>query len=78
MKKVRQRLFRGYCAFRDEYPAAIALFQAKKDAIYALYHDDIGKLMDQGVVRETLEYFDEFYKDLKNPRDALSTCVGSR
>ena len=78
VKRVRDRLFRGYCAFKDDYPAAFALFQSKKDAIYALYRDQIGKLMDQGDVRETLEYFDDFYSTIRNPRDVLSTCLGPR
>ncbi|MEP6618330.1 MAG: hypothetical protein ABJE47_03405 [bacterium] len=78
IRRVRQRLFRGYCAFKADYPAAIALFQQRKDAIYALYHDELGKLIDPKVVRETLEYFDDFYKEIKTPGDALGTCVGSR
>ena len=49
---------------------ARACFQEKKDAIYALYHDEIGKLMKPDVVRETLEYFDDFYNDVSTPNDA--------
>ena len=67
---VRTRKFMGYCEIRDEFPAAVAVLQEKKDAIYALYHDDIGKLMKPDVVRETLEYFDDFYKDVRTPNDA--------
>ena len=82
VKYVRQRLFRGYCVLAPHYPAAIALFQQKKAAIYALYADAIGKLLDPQIVKETLEYFDEFYDTIKSPRDAerglLSSCVGPR
>src|SRR5690242_4488879 len=67
---VRTRKFMGYCELQDEYPGALAVLQEKKEAIYALYHDEIGKLMDQGVVRETLNYFDDFYKDVRTPNDA--------
>jgi hypothetical protein len=67
---VRTRKFMGYCELRDEFPAAVAVLQEKKDAIYALYHDEIGKLMNPDVVRETLEYFDDFYKDVRTPNDA--------
>ena len=52
---------------------------AQKTAIYALYQDEVGKLMDPRVVRETLTYFDEFYDELKTPkraRDLFETCVG--
>jgi len=66
----------------DEYPGAMALFREKKPAIYALYKDDIGKLMDERIVRETLEYYDEFYSSIKDDafakRYVLSACQGSR
>jgi hypothetical protein len=82
IRSVRERLFRGYCAFADEYPAATALFRAKKPAIYALYKDDIGKLLDERIVRETLDYYDEFYSLIKDDASAkryvLSSCLGSR
>jgi hypothetical protein len=67
---VRTRKFLGYCELQDEYPAALAVLLEKKEAIYALYHDEIGKLMNPGVVRETLGYFDDFYKDVRTPNDA--------
>jgi hypothetical protein len=75
---VRTRKFMGYCELRDEFPGAVAVLQEKKDAIYALYHDEIGKLMKPDVVRETLEYFDDFYKDVRTPNDAkrlFDRCV---
>jgi len=67
---VRTRKFLGYCELQDEFPGALAVLLAKKEAIYALYHDEIGKLMNPGVVRETLGYFDDFYKDVRTPNDA--------
>ena len=79
IKTVRQRQFRGYCAIKAHYPAAIALMQQKKDAIYALYGDAIGSLLDPRTVKETLEYFDNFYKDIKTQKDfernLFSDCV---
>jgi len=67
---VRTRKFMGYCELRSEFPGALAVLQEKKDAIYALYHDEIGQLMKPDVVKETLEYFDDFYKDFRTPNDA--------
>jgi hypothetical protein len=81
-KRVIDRLFRGYCSILPTYPAAIALFQSKKDQIYALYHDATGSLLAPGTVKEALEYYDQFYDDVKTPRDAegnvLRKCVGPR
>ena len=74
---VRQRLFRGYCVPAGEFNRAIALFNEKKPAIYALYSDHVGRLMNPDVVRRTLEYFDDFYRTINNPRDAaelLRSC----
>lgn len=81
IKRVRQRLFRGYCVLAPHYPDAVAVFQQKKDAIYALYRDDIGKLLKPDIAKETLEYFDEFYDAIKSPADAerlFRNCVGPR
>jgi hypothetical protein len=67
---VRQRLFRGWCVDDESFAKAFALFREKKAEIYALYDDPIGKLMDSGTVKETLRYFDDFYKDIKDARSA--------
>ncbi|MDQ2666445.1 MAG: hypothetical protein M3Z05_10580 [Gemmatimonadota bacterium] len=81
-KRVIDRVFRGSCGILQAYPAAIARFRDRKDAIYALYHDPVGSLLAPGTIRESLEYFDQFYEDVKTPKDAesnvLSSCVRSR
>jgi len=53
----------------------LALFNQMKDAIYALYHDDIGRLLRKSVVDETLRYFDDFYKTINDPRAAKSLII---
>ena len=78
---VRTRLFRGFCTGPDSYARAFALFKEKKPEIYALYSDDIGKLMDRGTVKETLHYFDEFYETINDPRQAkrlTEPCLARR
>jgi len=67
---VRTRKFLASCELAAEFPAAVAKLVEKKDAIYALYRDEIGKAMDPRIVKETLEYFDEFYEDVRTPQDA--------
>jgi hypothetical protein len=75
-------MFRGYCANAAEYPAVLQLFRDRKDAIYALYRDEIGQLLPANAVKETLGYFDEFYASIKDQRTAervvLSGCVGPK
>jgi hypothetical protein len=82
IKRVRDRKFRGYCALNPDYRRIFPLFQQKKDAIYALYSDEIGRLMDPKIVRETLDYFNEFYETIGSQRMTerviLGDCLGSR
>ena len=80
LPNVRQRLFRGYCTDADSYDKVFAVFNEKKPQIYALYSDSIGKLMDRGTVRETLQYFNEFYDTINDKRSAkrsiMESCLG--
>ncbi len=82
LPNVRRRLFRGYCTSADSYARAFALFKEKKREIYALYDDEIGKLLDRGTVKETLRYFDEFYETINDPRSAkrsiIEPCIARR
>jgi hypothetical protein len=75
IKTITQRLMRGYCAPAEEYEKVFSLFREKKDAIYALYRDEIGSLLKPDVVKETLEYFDEFYKTISDPKRAKREIV---
>jgi hypothetical protein len=75
IKRVRDRLYRGYCAHNAMLPGAIAVFQQQKAAIYALYGDEIGKLINARTVHETLRYFDDFYSDISRPKELQSACV---
>ena len=69
IKRVRDRLYRGACAYNAQVPEAIKKFEAQKAAIYALYTDKIGALLEPSVVKQTLAYFDEFYAILSKPKD---------
>ncbi|QJR37452.1 hypothetical protein [Gemmatimonas groenlandica] len=77
--RVRDRQFRGYCAHQAAYPKAFEQFVAKKDAIYALYRDEIGLLISPNKVKSALGYYDDFYESIKTPKDAqrdlFATCV---
>ncbi len=74
---VRRRLFRGYCADAGSYAKVFALFKEKRPEIYALYGDEIGKLMDRGTVKETLRYFDDFYETINDARSAKRSIIES-
>jgi hypothetical protein len=82
IRAVRDRLFRGFCVPDADFQRGIALFNQKKDAIYALYADTVGKLLKPDIVKDTREYFDDFYKIINNPRDlkreVLEVCLGRK
>jgi hypothetical protein len=80
--RVRERLFRGYCGPQEEWNKVIDQFKQGKDAIYALYSDPIGKLMKPDQVKNTLEYYDDFYKVINDPkkvkREIVEPCISGR
>ena len=67
---VRTRKFLAACELAPEFPSAVAALVEKKEAIYALYRDEVGKLLKPHVVRSTLDYFDDFYEQVRTPQDA--------
>jgi hypothetical protein len=78
---VRERLYRGHCVPAEALERAVARFKERKGAIYALYADPIGRLLRPLVVRETLAYFDEFYRIIDSPndvRDQIASACRSR
>jgi hypothetical protein len=72
---VRYRLFRGYCTDPASFARAFAVFVEKRPQIYALYNDEIGKLINPGTTKETLRYFDEFYETINDPRSARRSII---
>jgi len=75
IRRVTDRIMRGYCTQPANYEKAIAVFKAKKDAIYALYHDSLSSVMKPDVVAKTLKYYDEFYETISDPRSAKRSIV---
>ena len=82
IKKVTERLMRGYCTNPANFDRAFALFREKKDAIYGLYRDAFGSMLKPDYVSYTLKYFDEFYETINDPRFAkryiVEACLGGR
>jgi hypothetical protein len=75
VRNVRDRLFRGFCAPQEQYDKTFELFKSKRDAIYGLYNDNLGKLLDKRVVSETLKFYDEFYQTIGDPRLAKRRII---
>lgn len=77
VQRVRDRLFRGFCAPPEEYAKTFSLFREKKDAIYNLYNDKIGQLMNRKVADETLKFYGDFYKTIDDSRRAKREILDS-
>ena len=77
IRRVRDRLFRGACLSPEAYARAFALFAARREAIVALYHDEIGRRLAPRAVEETLRYFDEFYRTIADPQAAQRAITGA-
>lgn len=80
LRGVTERVMRGYCTSAAEYEKVFALFKARKDALYGLYADSLARDLRPGVRKETLAYFDDFYRVIDNPgrakRDIVDACLG--
>jgi hypothetical protein len=71
ISRVRERLFRGFCPeavhrAQADYDAVYALFLEKKEEIYEMWRSLEGLEPDR--LEDTLEYFDEFYETIGDPR----------
>ena len=79
IRRVRDRLYRGYCLPDAVFAPVFDLFKAQKDSIYALYRDPIGRLLKGDRAKETIEYFDEFYEVIQDKGQAkramLDRCI---
>jgi hypothetical protein len=60
LRSVRQRLYRGLCRSHEAVSNSFAVFNQRRDAIYALYLDE--PALDDEYRRRTIEYLDEFYE----------------
>jgi hypothetical protein len=68
LRSVRERLFRGACRTPQQLAPVLAQFNAQKDAIYALYRGQDG--LDPARVKQALDYYDDFYRTINDPRAA--------
>jgi len=67
IRSVRQRLYRGYCAFNDELEAARQLFLEQEAAIYALLENE--DRLFTSTKSKSKKYIGGFFKIIKNPRN---------
>lgn len=79
VRNIQQRLYRGFCAFNDELPQTVELFNEKKADIMALFENN-SHLTDR-TRKNAIKYIEDFYEIINNPkrfkRDITDKCRGS-
>ncbi len=73
LASVRQRLYRGRCAFIDEIPATIERFLEKRDAIFTLI--DSAPALNKRTRHALASYVEGFYKTIRSQRQVESRIV---
>ena len=75
IQSVRQRVYRGYCRSAPELQSTVAVFDAARDDLYALFRND--PVLDKKTIDRTVAYLDEFYAVIDDPK-ALEKKIASR
>ncbi len=65
-KSVKTRVYRGFCAHRQELPKAVSLFKAKKADILALFKNS--KVLSTKNQKHLIKYTEDFYNILADPK----------
>ena len=78
VRNIRQRLYRGFCAFNDELPQTVALFREKKTDILALFQNNTH--LSDYMRDDAIDYIEDFYKIIDTPKrfekDIIDKCRG--
>lgn len=77
LRNVKQRLYRGRCAFNEHLPDSIRAFDERRDALYALVDRDVH--MQKSSRRKMRGYLDSFFKiidsDKNVERKIIRACL---
>ncbi len=73
-RNVRDRLYRGYCAHNDYLPAAIALFQSRREAINAVIAAETR--LSEGRRQNARRYIDAFFDVVSDPANVQRELIG--
>ncbi len=80
VSNVTKRIYRGLCRSERYLDNVFALLRDRRDDIYALYSTQEG--LDPKMLKRTIEYFDDFYEVIDDPRkverEIRRNCRGPR
>ena len=66
LRNIRQRMYRGFCAYNDQLPQSAELLNEKKADILALFKNN--SLLDDRSRKNAIAYIEDFYEILNNPK----------
>ena len=82
IRSVRSRIFRGHCVDPTVFAEAFDTFRSRRQAIHALFRDEVGQLIDPPVAQRMLRYLDEFFAVIGDPekarREIVTRCAASQ
>ena len=82
IRSVRSRIFRGHCADATVFAEVFATFRSRRQAMHALFRDEVGQLIDPPVAQRMLRYLDDFFAVIDDPekarREILTRCAVSQ
>ena len=73
VKRVGQRVYRGYCVNNGYVEDSISDFQEARDALYALVADQME--LEPNVRQNVARYMDEFYEIINDPREVEQKII---
>lgn len=77
LRNIRQRLYRGRCAYNEHLPATIQAFKDKREDLYGLIASD--EYMSKSSRKKMTRYLDSFFKVIDNPKNVdrklVRACV---
>jgi len=63
--EVRHRIYRGYCRFNDQIPAAVAHFQSRREALYAVVDGETR--LSESRRRNARRFIEQFFEVIDDP-----------
>jgi hypothetical protein len=82
LRTTKERLYRGLCVPMDTLTKAFDLFHGKREDIAKLYSDPLGMKIPRTRARDALDFFEDFYATIKDPRlvkrEIVDKCADAR